>query len=82
MGFYKDIEIEIMEWQAQGRSQDETYIYFKDYVTQEDGTEPAFNNKYWDNKEEGIYVDVVSGEPLFHPQVQVRYRLAVLLPTT
>jgi hypothetical protein len=36
MGFYKDIEIEIMEWQAQGRSQDETYIYFKDYVTQED----------------------------------------------
>ena len=36
MGFYKDIEIEIMHWQALGRSQDETYIYFKDYVTQED----------------------------------------------
>jgi hypothetical protein len=36
MGFYKDIEIEIMSWQARGRSQDETYIYFKDYVTQED----------------------------------------------
>jgi hypothetical protein len=36
MGFYKDIEIEIMSWQALGRSQDETYIYFKDYVTQED----------------------------------------------
>ncbi|MGM0651386.1 MAG: peptide-methionine (R)-S-oxide reductase MsrB [Bacillota bacterium] len=34
-------------------------------VTQEDGTEPAFNNKYWDNKGEGIYVDIVSGEPLF-----------------
>jgi len=34
-------------------------------VTQEDGTEPAFNNKYWDNKEEGLYVDIVSGEPLF-----------------
>jgi peptide methionine sulfoxide reductase msrA/msrB len=34
-------------------------------VTQKDGTEPAFNNEYWDNKEEGIYVDVVSGEPLF-----------------
>jgi peptide methionine sulfoxide reductase msrA/msrB len=34
-------------------------------VTQEDGTEPAFNNKYWDNKKEGIYVDIVSGEPLF-----------------
>ena len=34
-------------------------------VTQEKGTEPAFNNKYWNNKKEGIYVDVVSGEPLF-----------------
>lgn len=34
-------------------------------VTQKDGTEPAFNNEYWDNKREGIYVDVVSGEPLF-----------------
>jgi peptide methionine sulfoxide reductase msrA/msrB len=34
-------------------------------VTQECGTEPPFNNAYWDNKREGIYVDVVSGEPLF-----------------
>lgn len=34
-------------------------------VTQEDDTEPAFDNKYWDNKEAGIYVDIVSGEPLF-----------------
>ncbi len=34
-------------------------------VTQEDATERAFDNEYWDNKEEGIYVDVVSGEPLF-----------------
>lgn len=34
-------------------------------VTQNDGTERPFQNKYWDNKEEGIYVDVVSGEPLF-----------------
>ena len=34
-------------------------------VTREDGTEPAFNNEYWDNKKPGIYVDVVSGEPLF-----------------
>lgn len=34
-------------------------------VTQEEGTEPPFNNEYWDNKKEGIYVDVVSGEPLF-----------------
>src|SRR4030042_697953 len=35
------------------------------HVTQECGTEPAFNNEYWDNKKEGIYVDIVSGEPLF-----------------
>lgn len=34
-------------------------------VTQENGTEPAFKNEYWDNHEEGIYVDIVSGEPLF-----------------
>ncbi|WP_045422767.1 peptide-methionine (R)-S-oxide reductase MsrB [Vibrio jasicida] len=35
------------------------------YVTQEEGTERPFNNKYWDNKEAGIYVDIVTGEPLF-----------------
>lgn len=35
------------------------------YVTQKEGTERAFNNEYWDNKEAGIYVDIVSGEPLF-----------------
>jgi len=34
-------------------------------VTQENGTEPAFKNEYWDNHREGIYVDIVSGEPLF-----------------
>jgi peptide-methionine (R)-S-oxide reductase len=34
-------------------------------VTQCDGTEPPFDNAYWDSKEPGIYVDVVSGEPLF-----------------
>jgi len=34
-------------------------------VTQENGTEPAFANEYWNNKREGIYVDIVSGEPLF-----------------
>jgi len=36
MGFYKNIDIEIQEWQARGRSVEETYIYFKDYVTHED----------------------------------------------
>lgn len=34
-------------------------------VTQEDDTERAFDNTYWDNKKDGIYVDIVSGEPLF-----------------
>ena len=34
-------------------------------VTQENGTEMAFNNEYWDNRKDGIYVDIVSGEPLF-----------------
>ena len=40
-----------------------TSLQFK--VTQQNGTEPAFNNEFWDNKQEGIYVDIVSGEPLF-----------------
>lgn len=34
-------------------------------VTQNEGTERPFSNEYWNNKKEGIYVDVVSGEPLF-----------------
>jgi peptide-methionine (R)-S-oxide reductase len=34
-------------------------------VTQNDGTEPPFRNEYWDNHDPGIYVDVVSGQPLF-----------------
>ena len=34
-------------------------------VTQESATEPAFRNQYWDNHEQGIYVDIVLGEPLF-----------------
>jgi methionine-R-sulfoxide reductase len=40
-----------------------TPIQYK--VTQQEGTEPAFRNEYWNNKQAGIYVDVVSGEPLF-----------------
>ena len=40
-----------------------TPIQFK--VTQKDGTEPPFQNEYWDTHADGIYVDIVSGEPLF-----------------
>jgi peptide methionine sulfoxide reductase msrA/msrB len=43
----------------------ETLTPFQYEVTQNNGTEPAFDNAYWDNKEAGIYVDVVSGEPLY-----------------
>jgi methionine-R-sulfoxide reductase len=35
------------------------------HVTQENGTERPFENEFWDHKEEGLYVDIVSGEPLF-----------------
>ena len=35
------------------------------HVTQQEGTEPPFRNEYWNNKQPGIYVDVVTGEPLF-----------------
>jgi peptide-methionine (R)-S-oxide reductase len=35
------------------------------HITQEEGTEPAFRNEYWNNHEPGLYVDVVSGQPLF-----------------
>lgn len=35
------------------------------HVTKENGTEPPFRNAYWDNHQPGIYVDVISGEPLF-----------------
>ena len=40
-----------------------TPLQFK--VARQDGTEPPFNNEYWNNHEPGIYVDIVSGEPLF-----------------
>jgi peptide methionine sulfoxide reductase msrA/msrB len=43
----------------------ETLTQQQYYVTQENGTETPFDNPFWNNKEEGIYVDIVTGEPLF-----------------
>lgn len=37
----------------------------QEYVTMQCGTEPPFRNEYWDNKREGVYVCIISGEPLF-----------------
>lgn len=50
-------------WGVRELKQRLSTLQFK--VTQEEGTEPAFANEFWDNKKAGIYVDVVSGEPLF-----------------
>ncbi len=63
-----DIKLDDEELEKDDEDMDElrerlTELQFK--VTQKDATEPPFDNKYWDNKEEGIYVDIVSGEPLF-----------------
>ncbi|MBN9652980.1 peptide-methionine (R)-S-oxide reductase MsrB [Halobacillus sp. GSS1] len=62
----KRVEIyngEVVEYSEQQLKSKLTDIQYE--VTQEDGTEKAFDNAYWDNKEEGIYVDILSGEPLF-----------------
>jgi len=42
-----------------------TLTPMQSHVTRERGTEPPFNNAYWNNHEAGIYVDIISGEPLF-----------------
>ena len=55
-----------MEFQKSSQSELRTELTPLQYqVTQENGTERPFQNEYWDNHQEGIYVDVVSGEPLF-----------------
>ncbi|REJ09638.1 peptide-methionine (R)-S-oxide reductase MsrB [Halobacillus trueperi] len=54
---------EIVEYSQQDLKTKLTDIQYE--VTQEDGTEKAFDNENWDNKKEGIYVDILSGEPLF-----------------
>ncbi|WP_068775214.1 peptide-methionine (S)-S-oxide reductase MsrA [Paenibacillus sp. FJAT-26967] len=55
------------QWKDHGKDQDLkkrlTPVQYE--VTQNSGTEPPFRNEFWDHKEEGLYVDIVSGEPLF-----------------
>ena len=54
------------KWEAKSKSELKKILTPMQYeVTQESGTEAAFKNEYWDNKRPGIYVDVVTGEPLF-----------------
>jgi len=50
-------------WDKSARLKDLSPMQYR--VTQESGTEPPFHNEYWNNHRDGIYVDVVSGEPLF-----------------
>lgn len=63
-------------WQSFNRPSDETLkqqLTDEQYrVTQEDGTEKPFDNAYWDEKRPGLYVDVVSGEPLFSSRDKYR----------
>jgi peptide-methionine (R)-S-oxide reductase len=53
-------------WQRPSEAEIKARLTAEQYrVTQREGTEPAFHNAYWDKKDDGIYVDVVTGEPLF-----------------
>jgi peptide methionine sulfoxide reductase msrA/msrB len=69
---WRDVHAESQQksaWEGDGKPPEEvlrrTLTELQYNVTQQEGTEPPFNNAYWDNKAEGIYVDIVSGEPLF-----------------
>lgn len=62
----KSIDEKLDEFKKPGKKDLKKDLSSRQYnVTQKCGTEPAFQNEYWNNKREGIYVDVVSGEPLF-----------------
>ncbi|MDA8442659.1 MAG: peptide-methionine (R)-S-oxide reductase MsrB [Peptococcaceae bacterium] len=63
-GSGRDIFIK-QHWPNVSASMTEKLTGMQYHVTQEKGTEPAFENEYWNNKRDGIYVDIVSGEPLF-----------------
>ena len=58
--------VDMPAWSKPGNEQIKQMLTPQQYkITQDNGTEPPFNNEYWDNKKPGIYVDIVSGEPLF-----------------
>lgn len=62
----KKIDLEFTNYKKPSTEKLKKLLSKKQYnVSQECGTEQPFNNEYWDNKQEGIYVDIVSGEPLF-----------------
>jgi peptide methionine sulfoxide reductase msrA/msrB len=66
----KEMEIEKSEREGAFRKPDDATLRkrltpLQYEVTQDEGTEPPFQNEYWNNKGEGIYADIVSGEPLF-----------------
>jgi peptide methionine sulfoxide reductase msrA/msrB len=62
----QDIEEKLKEFKKPSSNELKKILSHLQYrVTQKKGTERPFDNEYWDNKREGIYVDIVSGEPLF-----------------
>jgi peptide methionine sulfoxide reductase msrA/msrB len=63
---HKEMKQSKQEYRKPGKEELKSKLTQLQYqVTQEEGTEPAFHNEYWNNKKPGIYVDIVSGEPLF-----------------
>ncbi|MDF1618594.1 peptide-methionine (R)-S-oxide reductase MsrB [Petrocella sp. FN5] len=63
---FDELETKTMNYEKPAEEEIKTMLTPLQYkVTQENGTEPAFNNTYWDNHDAGIYVDIVTGEPLF-----------------
>jgi len=63
---YESFGWTVEDWKPMSREElKEKLTPLQFHVTQEEGTEFAFQNEYWDNKRPGIYVDIVSGEPLF-----------------
>jgi len=73
--YWKDIKLDFNSQKKVAKDMKnlkETLTEIQYKVTQEDGTETPFKNEYWDNKEEGIYVDIVSKEPLFSSKTKYK----------